>query len=149
MLFEVELTFEMLTVRGKQHSFSTRHTNGCSCEFIKVFETGKVATCGWLEPPIFGLMSNHLTIWAIRARHLLSHVFEYWLEQSGYLHNILLIPQLHNYTIINVGKSKAEYLTIFLCILGMNRTHRAKHLHVVNYTSVFAVNIQNVLNCEV
>ena len=34
---------------------------------------------GGLEPPTFGLMPNALTYWAIRARHLLSHVVEYWL----------------------------------------------------------------------
>ena len=30
---------------------------------------------GWLEPSTFGFMPNALTYWAIRARHLLSHVF--------------------------------------------------------------------------
>ena len=37
-----------------------------------------------LEPPTFRFMPNALTIWAIRARHLLSHVFEYWLWQYRY-----------------------------------------------------------------
>ena len=29
----------------------------------------------WIEPPTFGFMPNAGTIWAIRARHLLPHVF--------------------------------------------------------------------------
>ena len=42
------------------------------------FETENVSTWGGLEHPTFGFMPNALTNWAIRARHLLSHVFEYW-----------------------------------------------------------------------
>ena len=53
--------------------------DGCSRESVKVFETENVSTWGGLEPPTSGFMPNALTIWAIRARHLLSHVFEYWL----------------------------------------------------------------------
>ena len=34
-----------------------------------------VSTWGGLEPPTFGFMLNALNIWAIRARHLLSHIF--------------------------------------------------------------------------
>ena len=62
----------MLIARGQQHSFW--HTNGCSCESVKVFETENVSTWGALEPPTFGFMPNALTYWAIRARHLLSYV---------------------------------------------------------------------------
>ena len=54
-IFEVVLTFEMLTVRGQQHSFSTQ-------ESVKVFETENVSTWGELEPPTFGFMRNALTI---------------------------------------------------------------------------------------
>ena len=54
--------------------FDTR-TGGCSCESVKVFETENVSTWGGLEPPIFGFMPNALTYWAIRTKHLLSHVF--------------------------------------------------------------------------
>ena len=50
-----------------------RHCNGC----IPWFVLG-------LEPPTFGFMPNALTIWAIRARHLRSHVFEYWLWRYRY-----------------------------------------------------------------
>ena len=64
---------------------STRHTYGCSCESVKVFETENVSTWEGLEPPTFGLMPNALTTWAIRARHLLSHVFEQWLWWYKYL----------------------------------------------------------------
>ena len=57
------------------NSIHFRHTNGCSCKSVKVFETANVSTWGGLEPPTFGFMPNTLTYWAIRARHLLSHVF--------------------------------------------------------------------------
>ena len=57
-----------------RNSIHFRYTNGCSCESVKVFETENVSTWKWLEPPTFGFMPNALTIWAIRARHLLSHV---------------------------------------------------------------------------
>ena len=51
-----------------------RHTSGCFCEGVNIFETKNVSTWGGLEPPTFGFMPNALTYWAIRARHLLSHV---------------------------------------------------------------------------
>ena len=54
------------------------HMNGCSCESVKVFETENVSSWGGVKPLTFGFMPNALTIWAIRARHLLFHVFEYW-----------------------------------------------------------------------
>ena len=66
------------------NSIHFRHTNGCSCESVKVFETSNVSTWGGHEPPTFGFMPNALTYWAIRARHLLSHVFEYWLWWCRY-----------------------------------------------------------------
>ena len=60
-------------MRGQQHSFSTHERVFLwKCQF---FETENVSTWGGLEPPIFGFMPNALTSWAIRARHLLSHVF--------------------------------------------------------------------------
>ena len=34
--------------------------------------------------PIFGFIPNALNIWAIRTRHLLSQVFEYWLWRYRY-----------------------------------------------------------------
>ena len=39
------------------------------------------------NPQNFGFMPNALTIWAIRTRHLLSHVFEYWLWWDRYIFN--------------------------------------------------------------
>ena len=45
------------------------HTNGCSCESVKVFVTKSVTTWGGLKPPTFWFMPNALPIWAIRARH--------------------------------------------------------------------------------
>ena len=38
-----------------------------------------------LEPPTFRLMPNSLTIWAFKARHLLSYVFEYWFWRYRYI----------------------------------------------------------------
>ena len=60
----------MLTCAG--NSIHLRHTFGCSCENVKVFETENVSTCGGLEPPTFVFMPYALTISAIRAMHLLS-----------------------------------------------------------------------------
>ena len=71
-IFEVKLTFHMLTVCGNSIHF--RLTNGCSCESAKVFETENISTWGGLEPPTFGFMPNALSYWAIKARHLLSGV---------------------------------------------------------------------------
>ena len=72
----------MLTVPRQQQSFSTHEWMFLwKCE---VFEAENVSTWGGLEPPIFGFMPNYLTIWAIRAKHLLSHVFEYWLWRYRY-----------------------------------------------------------------
>ena len=59
----------MLDTRTSEYSF----------ERVKVFETENVSTWGGLESPNFELMPNALTYWAKRARHLLSHVYEYWL----------------------------------------------------------------------
>ena len=66
------------------NSIHFRHTNGCSCESVKVFEIENVSTWGGLELTTFGFMQNALTYWAIRARHLLSHVFEHWLWRYRY-----------------------------------------------------------------
>ena len=66
----------MLTVCRQQHSFLTHQSVfGCSCESVQIFYTENISTWGGLQPPIFGFMPNALTIWIIRARHLLSHVF--------------------------------------------------------------------------
>ena len=72
----------MLTVHAQQHSFSTRKQ--MLVKVSKFFETENVSTWGGLEPPTFGFMPNALTIWAIRARHLLCHVVEYWLWRYRY-----------------------------------------------------------------
>ena len=71
-IFEVKLTFEMLTVRGQHHSFSTYER--VSLRKCQSFWDRKCLDRGGLEPPIFGFMPNTLTYWAIRAEHLLSHV---------------------------------------------------------------------------
>ena len=73
-VFEVKLTFDMLTVRGQQLYFSIQERVFLwKCQS---FETENVSTWGGLEPPTFGFMPNALTYWAIKARHLLSHGFE-------------------------------------------------------------------------
>ena len=59
--------------------------NGYSCEIVNVFETEHVSTWGGIEPPTFGFMPNVLTCWAIRAWHLLSHVYEHWLWRYIYV----------------------------------------------------------------
>ena len=47
------------------NSIHLQHTNGCSCESVKVFEAQNVLTWGGLEPPTFGFMQNALTYWVI------------------------------------------------------------------------------------
>ena len=66
------------------NSIHFRHTNGCPCESVKVFETENISTWRGLEPSTFEFMPNALTYWAIRARHLLSHVFKHWLWRYRY-----------------------------------------------------------------
>ena len=72
----------MSTVRGQQHSVST-HERMLLWKCQR-FETEYILTWGGLESPTFGSMPNALTIWAIRARYLLSCVFEYWLWRTQY-----------------------------------------------------------------
>ena len=52
-------------------------TYRCSCERVEILEIDNVPKWGRLELSIFGFMPNALTTWAIKARHLLSHGFEY------------------------------------------------------------------------
>ena len=49
------------------------------CGSVEVFEAENISTWEGLEPHIFGFMPNAVTIWSIRARHFLFHVFEHWL----------------------------------------------------------------------
>ena len=72
------------------NSIHFRHTNGCSWESVKVFETENVSTWEGLEPPTFGFMPNALTYWAIRAKHLMSHATEYWLWRYRYYFKVKL-----------------------------------------------------------
>ena len=59
------------------NSIHFRHTNGYSSE--SVFWDRKGLDLRGTRSPTFVFMPNALTYWAIRARHLLSHVFEHWL----------------------------------------------------------------------
>ena len=103
--FEVKLTFEMLTVRGQQHSFSTQER-----VFLWKCQSFWDRKClnlrGGLEPPIFGFMPNAPTYWAIRARHLLSHVFEYMVTSHNFIWMGLLIHGLNSVVIFQISVSK-------------------------------------------
>ena len=81
--FEVKLTLDMLTVRGQQHSVSTHEWMFLwKCQS---FWDRKCLEIWGTRTPNFGFMPNALTIWAIRAKHLLSHIFEYWLWRYRYI----------------------------------------------------------------
>ena len=55
------------------NSIHFRHTNGCFCDGVTKFLRQKMCRPeGDSKPPTFEFMSNALTIWAIRAKHLLS-----------------------------------------------------------------------------
>ena len=58
----VKLTFEMLTMRGHENSFSTHE------RMYFFFETENVSTWEGVEHPPFGSMPNYPTIWAITMR---------------------------------------------------------------------------------
>ena len=66
--FWSKLTFDMLTVRGQQHSFST-HERMFLWKCRSFWDRKCLDLRGTRTPDL----------WAIRARHLLSHVVEYWL----------------------------------------------------------------------
>ena len=63
------LDFNIWNINRAGNSIHFRHR--CSRESVKIFETEIISTWVGLELPTFGFMSNALTIWAIRARHLL------------------------------------------------------------------------------
>ena len=73
-IFEVKLTFKMLTVRWQQHSFST-HERMFLWNYHSFWDR-KCLDLRGTRTPNLRIMPNALTTWAIRARHLLSHVFE-------------------------------------------------------------------------
>ena len=72
-IFEVKLTFDMLTV----HWFST-HERVFLWKCQSIWDR-KCPDLRGARTPTFGFMSNALTYWAIRAKHLQSRVFEHWL----------------------------------------------------------------------
>ena len=72
-IFELKLTFEMVIVHEQHHSFSTHEAM-----FLwkrQRFESRNVSTWGGLQLPPVGFIANALTICAIRANQLLSHIF--------------------------------------------------------------------------
>ena len=70
------LTFEMLS-----NSIHFQLTNRCSCGSVKILETENVSTWGVLNPQSLDScwMLQPIELLLIRARHLLSLAFEYWL----------------------------------------------------------------------
>ena len=70
------------SARAKAFVFDTG--TGVLVKVSNLFETGNVSSWGGLETPIFGFMPNALTCSVSRARHLLTHVFEYWLWRYRY-----------------------------------------------------------------
>ena len=82
-VFDIKVTFEMLTARGQQHSFST-HERMFLWKYQSFWDRKCLDLRGGLEPSIFGFVPNALIIWVIRARHLLSHVCEYWFWRYRY-----------------------------------------------------------------
>ena len=69
-------------MRGQQRSFSTHERVFLwKCQS---FWYRKCLDMRGLEPQTFGFMPNALTYWVIRARNLLSHVFEHWLWRYRY-----------------------------------------------------------------
>ena len=93
----------MLTVRGNSIHF--RHTNVCSWESVKVFETENVSTA------TFGFMPNALIYWAIRARHLLFYIVEYWLWWYRYFRSKVNIWN------VNCARATAFIFDTRKCIL--------------------------------
>ena len=95
-----------------QHSFFDTQTGVLG----KVFETENVSTWGWLQPPTFGFMPNALTVWAIRARHLLllSHVFEHWLWWYRYFWSKVNIWTFEMLTVHGQQHSFSTHERVFL-----------------------------------
>ena len=77
----------MLTVHGQQHSFST-HERVFLGKCQSLWDRKYLDLRGTRTPPTFPFMPNALTYWAIRARHLLSHVVEYWLWRYRYFFKV-------------------------------------------------------------
>ena len=71
-IFEVMLTFEILTVHGQQHSFSN-HKRRFFRKCRRFWDRKCIHLRGTIEPLNFGFMPNVLTIPDIWARHFLSH----------------------------------------------------------------------------
>ena len=71
--------------KNEQHSFSTDERMllwKCRSFWDRLY-----IDWGGLELRTVGFMPNVLTVWAIRATHMLSHVCEYWLWRGRYFCN--------------------------------------------------------------
>ena len=79
---EVESTFELLNVRGNKHSFLT-HEPVFVWNCQRFWERKCLDLKGTRRPSL-QIHANALTICAIRARHLLSHIFKYGLWRYRY-----------------------------------------------------------------
>ena len=87
---------------------------------VKVSKISKGRWCleGSLEPPTFGFMPNALTTWAIRARHLLSHVLDYWLWWYRYFvvkltfEMLTVRGQYHSFSTVNAWRTPTKTANI-------------------------------------
>ena len=102
--FKVKSTFEMLTVHRQQHSFST-HERVLLWQCQNFWDRNCLDLKGTRTPNlrIYAKCSNLLIY--IRARHLLSLVFEYWLWWCRYFRS--------NVYIWNVNSARATAFIIF------------------------------------
>ena len=89
VFFRVKLTFGKLTVCGIRCAafiFDTR--TGFLWKFLRQKMSRPERDS---NPPTSRFMPNALTNWAIRARHLLSHVCDYWLWRYRYIWSKVII----------------------------------------------------------
>ena len=89
-IFKVKLTVEMLTT-----AFIFDPRMGVLVKMSKFLKHRMSRSEGDSNPQPFGFMPNALIYWAIRARHLLSHVFEYWLWRCAYFRSKVNISNVN------------------------------------------------------
>ena len=88
-------------MRGQQHSFSTHER--VFLGRCQSFWDRKCLDLKGARTPTFVFMPNALTYWAIRARHLLSHIVEYWLWRYRYI-----------WSKVNIWNSNCALATAFI-----------------------------------
>ena len=75
-----------------------------------------------LEPSTFGFIPNAQTIWAFRAWHMLSHVFEYWL----WWYSFFVLCCKVNIWKLNCARARKDTLTH---TRARTRTHTHTHMY--------------------